>query len=179
MAEDLQVILSGDGSHTLFVPSLDEHFHSVNGALQESEHVFINAGYNFIDKDQVNILEIGFGTGLNTFLTCLKADDQKKQIIYTALEPFPLDRSIWSKLNYPDLLQNPNAGHTFQKIHEAEWEKEVRINKNFKIIKRKKTLEKIILPNALYDLVYFDAFAPGVNPELWTKDIFIKVYKYA
>lgn len=177
MVNDLQLVLSGDGSHTLFVNSLEEHYHSINGAFRESEHVFLKAGYDIIDKDQINILEVGFGTGLNVLLTFLRADEQKKQISYTASEPFPLERHIWATLNYPCLLQHKNSESIFQKMHEAEWEEEVRLSDKFMLLKTKRPVEQMRLTDELYDLVYFDAFSPEVQPELWTRDVFLKVYK--
>lgn len=175
--KDYQLVVSKDGSHTIYVPDLNEHYHSVFGAIQESNHVFIREGFDKIVKNDINILEIGFGTGLNALLTCLKSDKVNRIVNYTSIEPFPLDTTVWNKLNYPELLEEKDAKKVFFKIHEAEWGKAEFIIGSFELLKIRNTLEEIKLPEAFYDIVYFDAFSPEVQPSLWSEDNFLKLNK--
>ncbi|MCF8364932.1 MAG: tRNA (5-methylaminomethyl-2-thiouridine)(34)-methyltransferase MnmD [Bacteroidales bacterium] len=165
-----------DGSHTLFVPELNEHYHSSFGAVQESLHVFIEAGLRIIQKRQevINVLEVGFGTGLNALLTAIHSFGHV--IYYTGVEAFPLDWEITKKLNYPAFLDYANSGAIFSKIHHAGWEQEYTITKNFTLLKIKAKMENFVPETNTYDLVYFDAFAPEVQPELWTKEVFGKLH---
>jgi tRNA U34 5-methylaminomethyl-2-thiouridine-forming methyltransferase MnmC len=164
-----------DGSHTLYVPELDEHYHSAYGAVQESMHVFIDAGLKYFDdKDELSILEVGFGTGLNTLLTLIETPLQK--ITYHAVEAFPLDLKTIKKLNYPNLMSGQESDLIFKKIHDADWDKEVKITDKFMLTKVSSKIQDTALPKNHFHLVYYDAFAPDVQPELWTEDIFNKIY---
>lgn len=167
----LKKIITADQSPTLYLPELDEHFHSINGALQESLHIFINAGLKQIKKNNIDILEIGFGTGLNAVLTYGEAKISKQKIIYETIEKYPLPINI-----IEDLLTDnfPEKDIAIQ-IHKAKWEKKVKISNNFYLKKVKTDLKKFI-PNNYYNLIYFDAFAPDKQPDLWTEDIFVKLY---
>jgi Uncharacterized conserved protein len=115
-----KIELTADGSHTLFMSDLNEHYHSVNGAIQESTHVFINTGLHHCKKERVNILEIGFGTGLNAFLTALDVTNTERVIHYTGLELYPLPKSIISELNYSD-KHSEQAKILYNKLHDADW----------------------------------------------------------
>jgi len=172
-----QLILTDDGSYTLFVPALNEHYHSTHGALQESLHVFIEAGFKYVVKNisqqPLRILEIGFGTGLNALLTFLEAEKEKINIFYEAIEKYPLSLETLQQLNYPTLL---NAEILFKTIHTAEWEKEISL-KNINGILCKKQIDLLdYQPTQLFDLIYFDAFAPTIQPDLWSEEIFRKLY---
>ena len=159
-----------DGSHTLYIEELDETYHSKHGAIQEAMHVFINAGLNHINKSKVSILEIGFGTGLNAYLTLLEAKD--KLISYTSLEAFPLNNSIVEKLNYTDELDlDDESIKLFNKIHSAEWESYQKITPGFNLNKVKIEL-KDYNKTEKFDIIYFDAFGPRVQPKMWEKEIF-------
>lgn len=175
----VEIIVTADGSHTLFVPGLNEHYHSVHGAVQESRHVFIKNGLlkTAEKKDEIKILEIGLGTGLNVFLTFLENLKLKKKISYFAIEPFPLKCEIIEELNYAESLKTENHSHTFREIHFCEWDEYISVSNNFKFIKFKKKMKEFE-PNAMFDVVYFDAFAPSVQPEMWRKDVFEKLYKW-
>ena len=164
-------IITADNSPTLYVPELDEHYHSVNGAIQESMHVFINAGFKQTEKDTINILEVGFGTGLNALLTLIENETQKKDIYYETIEKFPLDNEIINQLEFKGFNYD-----VFLHIHKTEEEKETYLNKSF-ILKKIKIDLIDYLPNKKFDLIYFDAFAPDKQPELWTENIFEKLYK--
>ncbi len=172
MSQKAQIVTSKDGSHTLFVPDLNEHYHSVNGAIQESLHVFIEAGLNQIVKKDINILEFGFGTGLNAFLTAVKSHN--KNIIFHTLEKYPIDLNIINTLNYKDAFKG-KYNDIFIKIHNCNWEQQENISDAFSIKKTQCDFKTIELKNQ-YDLIYFDAFAPDIQPNLWTKEIFEKAY---
>jgi tRNA U34 5-methylaminomethyl-2-thiouridine-forming methyltransferase MnmC len=169
---EVELKLSEDGSHTLYVPELDEHYHSVYGARTESMHVFIDTGLEHITKKNIRILEIGFGTGLNALLTALHKGE--KIIEYHSLEKYPLNPGLENILQFAEKEDNETKA-VFNKIHKADWNKPADIIPGFKLLK----LEADLLTYEFtkkYDLIYFDAFAPDVQPELWTIDIFRKLY---
>ncbi|MBE0662795.1 MAG: tRNA (5-methylaminomethyl-2-thiouridine)(34)-methyltransferase MnmD [Bacteroidales bacterium] len=171
-----QLILTEDGSHTIYMEELNEHYHSVYGALQESRHVFINAGLKACNSQQVNILEIGFGTGLNALLTFFEAEARNQQIHYTACEPFPVTEMMWKQLNYATLFTEENASTIFDSMHATEFGREVQMNGNFTFQKIAQKIENANLLENHFHLIYFDAFAPAVQPELWTYQIFKKLF---
>ena len=168
MMDELEIITTSDGSHSLRNLRLNETYHSVHGALRESMHVFISHGLQHFHRTQptrsISVLEIGFGTGLNALLTWEYASEHKVEVSYTTLEPFPLAEEVWSKLNYA--YRDPRR---FRLIHEAEWDKKVVLADEFTIRKRKCTLADASLDDDC-DVIYFDAFAPVVQPELWSRD---------
>ncbi len=173
-----RLFITEDGSHTLRVDGLDEHYHSTYGALSESLHIFIEAGLHKIlerSPDRLNILEVGFGTGLNALLTLVYDQISGCEIEYTGLEAFPLEEKVWQELNYPHLIQDDRAGELFEKMHRAEWEKQLEIVPGFKLKKIEQKLQDYQHQGAYADLIYFDAFGPDVQPELWTGEIFQKI----
>jgi len=125
----------------------------------------------------MNILEIGFGTGLNALLTILECTNRKIRTKYHALEPFPLSNSVYQKLNYPHFIKDVNAERIFFSIHESDWDSCVIINEYFTLKKQLIKLQEAILRDEFYNLIYYDAFSPEVQPELWTTDCFDKIYK--
>jgi tRNA U34 5-methylaminomethyl-2-thiouridine-forming methyltransferase MnmC len=171
-----EIIVTADGSSTIIVPELSVTYHSIHGAIQESRHVFIEAGLKYsldhLATKTLNIFEMGLGTGLNAFLTAIEAIHSKRETYYTTVEQFPLVPEETISLNYPDIL-----GHVdlFNAIHFSKWNEPVTINEHF-------ILEKInvdlmnFLPSQHFNLVYYDAFAPDAQPELWTKEIFEKLF---
>ncbi|MSR89155.1 MAG: SAM-dependent methyltransferase [Candidatus Margulisbacteria bacterium] len=164
------IFVTDDGSHSLHVPELNEHYHSTHGAIQESQHIYIENGLNYLQKQTLNILEIGFGTGLNVLLTALHAGS--KTIRYTTLEPYPLPDEILSKLNYPNIL---NANNCFTQIHTCPWEIATEIQPHFFLKKHRISLQDYY-PIEPIDLIYFDAFGPTAAPDLWTQEQFQKLY---
>ena len=168
-----QIIKTSDGSHTVYVPDLDEHFHSVHGAVQESSIVYINNGYTFCRKDPVRIFEAGFGTGLNALLTADRCITEKRTVFYTSIEKDPLPEEITSLFNYSDYAGDYGK-QLFAAIHLAEWGKEVEISEYFHLTKIKGDLSLESLTGK-FDLVYFDAFGPDKQPEMWSKEIFTKI----
>jgi tRNA U34 5-methylaminomethyl-2-thiouridine-forming methyltransferase MnmC len=165
-----RVINTGDGSHTLYVPKLNEHYHSVHGAVQESTHVFINNGLNSCKADPIFILEIGFGTGLNALLTATRCNSGVREIHYTTIEKHPLKDEITGSLNHYKFA-GEHGKKLFQLIHSAAWNKSVRICRQFYLEKIENDFTKIHL-HGNYDLIYFDAFGPDKQPEMWTKEMF-------
>lgn len=169
--------VTDDGSHTIINKQYGETYHSDFGAITESFHVFINAGLEFVlgnNPKQINILEIGTGTGLNVFLTYLKTKDLDIQVNYTGIEPFPLSLTEAKTLNYPSLLEvDPEA---FLKVHSAQGHI-VKLSNKFVFTNHIVTLNKVELDIGKFDLVYMDAFSPKSQPELWTLDMFCKLYK--
>ncbi len=171
-----ELVITKDGSHTLFVPDLNEHYHSIFGAIQESRYVFIKEGLNYFNRKSISIFEIGLGTGLNAMLTLLEAVRNNFRIAYYAIEKYPLDIETVYKLNYPELLKlNELEKELFYALHNAEWNIETELNKNFRLTKIKNDITEFNIPFS-YDIVYFDAFAPDKQPEMWSKNVFQKIY---
>ena len=172
-----EIELTADGSHTLFVPSLNEHYHSVNVAVEESTHILINTGLKACMKEEIQNFEVWFGTGLNAFLTILEACKRQITIRYTSVEAYPLDKSITNKLNYTKDYTDEEKS-LFYKLHEAQWNEEIRILPNLSLTKLKADFTQFDfsrLKNIV--MVYFDACAPDKQPNLWTQYIFDNLYK--
>jgi tRNA U34 5-methylaminomethyl-2-thiouridine-forming methyltransferase MnmC len=172
--------LTKDGSHTISIPEMNVTYHSHHGAIQESQHVFIHAGFRYqqeTDPTQpVRILEIGFGTGLNVLLTLIAAVERDTIVQYTAIEQFPLDNDKAAALNYCAQLDREDLTDSFTHMHTAEWNKEIRLSPAFSFRK----IEADILswaPDEKFTLVYYDAFAPAAQPHLWTADVFTKIFE--
>jgi tRNA U34 5-methylaminomethyl-2-thiouridine-forming methyltransferase MnmC len=173
---NITMIVTADGSHSLLNTALDETYHSRHGALQESVHVFIKEGLahwlNATGSGSVSILEVGFGTGLNALLTARYAEDHPVNINYVSLEAFPLSEDIWSKLNYS---ASGDPSDLFKKLHQAGWNGPYDISPGFTLTKLHQTLQQVELPLRSFDLIYYDAFAPAKQPEMWTYDALGKV----
>jgi tRNA U34 5-methylaminomethyl-2-thiouridine-forming methyltransferase MnmC len=170
------IITTADGSHTLSIEDGAEHYHSVNGAVGESMHVFIKNGLLALaeNKNEIHILEIGFGTGLNALLSFILATQKGLKINYHALEPYPLAEQEFSMLNFSSNLQLANIQDYFLKMHRLPANQKAEIHKDFTLYKDSDGIHQCILPGP-FDLVYFDAFGPQLQPELWTQDIFEKI----
>jgi tRNA U34 5-methylaminomethyl-2-thiouridine-forming methyltransferase MnmC len=165
MPQQLEIHLTQDGSHTLFATQYGVSYHSRYGAIQESRHVFIEAGLHplLITRRPAAVLEFGLGAGLNAFLTFLGAENQQVPIYYESLEAYPISLEQARTLNYPDLL-----GHAavFTAIHEAPWDAVQSLSPCFQL-KKVRTRFEDYTNSSRFDLIYFDAFAPGAQPELW------------
>jgi len=173
-----KLILTGDGSHTISMPELNVTYHSIHGAIQESKHVFIEAGLKSLtlaEAAKLNIFEVGFGTGLNALLTIIEAEKLQKEIHYDTVEPFPLGSSETRSLNYCKQLGREELQPIFEQLHSCEWEKKVNITENFGFNKSRTNLLNLETSET-FELIYFDAFAPNVQPELWTNGIFEKMF---
>lgn len=168
-----EILITSDGSTTIHLPDWNEQYHSKNGSINESYHVFINSGLKQVQSDNVAILEIGFGTGLNCFITYL---EHEKQIDYVGVEAYPVTLEEVEKMNFISILNAEKEASVFNKIHEVSWDAKHKITASFLLEKRKQFFEDIKDEDAFH-LIYFDAFGARVQPELWTVAIFEKMFK--
>ena len=159
-----------DGSHTLFVPAIDECYHSTHGAVQESRHIFIEAALKQCKKTEIRVLEIGFGTGLNAFLTLVEAEQSAKKIHYTSLEKYPVAVDNALLLNYPEEVKM-DFRDAFELMHTFPWNEKVQITDNLSLEKIETDFTQYQFTE-MYDVVYFDAFSPEKQPEMWTEVLF-------
>lgn len=171
--EKIKIIATNDGSFSIYNEALDETYHSRHGAVRESQHVFISQGLMYFGHlkkaESIHILEVGFGTGLNALLTLNESFQENRLINYSALETNPLEKEIWSQLYYPD----PHL--FFDKIHSATWSEWITLSENFKLRKIYNSIHEEVLGSSEFDLIYFDAFAPGKQPDMWTINVFEKI----
>uniref|UniRef100_UPI00321745BF tRNA (5-methylaminomethyl-2-thiouridine)(34)-methyltransferase MnmD n=1 Tax=uncultured Draconibacterium sp. TaxID=1573823 RepID=UPI00321745BF len=171
-----KVIDTSDGSKTLFIPEMDEQYHSINGALTESNHVFLNAGFNHHKSATPVVFEVGFGTGLNALLTAEAAEQQKRKTTFVTIEKYPLKQELIEQLNYGKLISE-QAELLFTKIHAANWNEEIQISSFFTLLKIEGDLTNFRFETPRkFDIIYFDAFGPDKQPDMWKPDIFNKIY---
>lgn len=175
MSTELKI--TDDGSHTLYNSEIEETYHSSFGAIQESMHVFIKNGLELCKKKSIRIFEVGFGTGLNALLAYYYSIKHNITIHYKSIEIFPLDEKLYDKLNYPTLLCDNDSEKVFRKIHSCQWNQEIKISDNFSIEKVETDLRKYN-HNSFYDVVFFDAFSPEKQPEMWTESIFNDIFNH-
>ena len=172
-----EIIITEDGSSSIFLPGFGEHYHSVHGAVQESKHVFMDAGWEKVraQKNKISILEIGFGTGLNAFLVlkeCLR--DPAVHVKYTSLEAYPVSTEDAVQLNY---AQNETEKNYFVRLHTSKWNEAEVLTENFTLEKVRIKLKDFVPGKEVYDLIFFDAFSPNMQPELWTEEVFQKMFE--
>ena len=165
-----QIVTTSDGSHTIFVSELNEHYHSVHGAVQESKFIFINNGFETCNADPLNIFEVGFGTGLNALLTALKSIPGQRIVNYTTIEKYPLEEEIVKGLNHY-IFAGEGGSTLFNSIHHSPWNEWISICKNFNLNKINEDFTAG-RQAGMYDLIYFDAFGPDKQPEMWTSKMF-------
>ncbi|MDT8416680.1 MAG: tRNA (5-methylaminomethyl-2-thiouridine)(34)-methyltransferase MnmD [Lutibacter sp.] len=170
-----KIMITADGSTTIHITEWDEQYHSKHGAIQEAKHVFINNGLSLFANRKISILEIGFGTGLNCFITFLEAQKMNLAVDYVGVEAYPLVAEEVEKMNYVAQLEAIEFSNIFNQMHTQDWEIKGGISPEFFLTKRKKFFNKINDENK-FDLIYFDAFGARVQPELWTEEIFEKMY---
>ena len=173
------IITTSDGSKTIQIEGWNEQYHSIHGALHEAKHVYINAGLKtFLERqtkqNPLTLLEIGFGTGLNALLTALESLNISQEIYYHGIEAYPVSADELQALEY-DLLIGSDPS-IFRQIHSCSWEETQKILPHFSIVKRRAFFSDIAEANA-FDLIYFDAFGPRVQPHLWIESIFKKMYE--
>ena len=171
-----EIIKTSDGSTTIHIPEWNEQYHSIHGAIQEANHVYINNGLRYKNTNEITILEIGFGTGLNAFITFLEAKKLHKKVNYVGVEAYPVSAEEIQELNYVSELKALEFQSIFDEMHQASWEKEHSVSEDFQLLKRKQFFQDI-QDIAAFDLIYFDAFGAQNQPELWTEEIFLKMYK--
>lgn len=170
--KDLEVRMTRDGSRTLFHPVLNERYHSVHGAVAESRHVFLGAGFRAIKKPHVDVLELGLGTGLNMLLTWIEAERLGVRVNYDAIEPLPLDPDILSDLDHCSSLSATERSKAFMGMMQAPFNaRSSQPGFHFRMLR-----DDSVLTSSAYDVVYFDAFAPAHQPELWTIPVFERMH---
>ncbi len=181
----MYIITTKDGSHSLFSEKYDEIYHSGNGAIQEGRHVFIKSGFeyglqNLSDSDSKNelkIFEVGFGTGLNALLTIIAAQKQGVSVYYETIEKYPVLLEVIKELNYTQLLENEKYRPPFHSMHLSTWNNEHAVTSNFTFKKIHESLLNFQPPLQAFNVIYFDAFAPENQPEMWTVDVMRKLYQ--
>lgn len=171
----LELKKTADGSFTLYVPSLDEHYHSYHGALQEAKHVFIENGVLSLKSKKIRILEVGFGTGLNALLTACESFVLEREIEYVGVEAYPVPFELLQKMDYASLIDHKNAFKYYNHMIQDFWGKEQLIHDSFKLTKVKQKIENYEC-HETFDIIYFDAFGPRVQEEMWTIAIMEKMY---
>lgn len=182
-----EIIITSDGSSTIHIPEWNEQYHSKNGAIQEAYHVFIKHGLEyFCNSDfcskhnntfsEISILEIGFGTGLNAFITLLESEKRHQKIHYVGVEAYPVSMTEILQLNYTSQLQVANRNLVFNNLHKNSWEERHEITSEFSLTKQQKLFNEIE-DSERYHIIFFDAFGARVQPELWTEAIFVKMYQ--
>lgn len=176
MSRKLEIQETQDGSNTLYLPDMDEHYHSVKGALTESRHIFIDMGLRHCEIRNPKVLEIGFGTGLNAFLTLLEAEETQRSVHYTTLELYPLDMDLIRQLGYPSEINELHASWYYA-LHEAKWNGTVSVTPHFQLLKQQADYTAFPF-SELYDVIYFDAFAPEKQPEMWSQELFDRLYAH-
>lgn len=190
-----EILVTGDGSHTIVIPAMEVTYHSRHGAIQESVHVFIETGLRYrmaqlsdgVQPSQaqaIRILEMGFGTGLNALLTLQYAIQHSLPVYYQSLELYPLATAEVAQLNYTAQLNEPGLESMFREMHTCTWEADNHIHPLFTLHKKNQSLLNLPIeaelvpsvPSADFDLIYYDAFAPRAQPELWTEDTFRRLF---
>jgi len=169
-----EIIQTKDGSTTFYLPELNETYHSKNGAIQEAYHVFIKNGFSLFEGKPISILEIGFGTGLNAFITSLESQNNNQTVDYVGVEAYPITQEEALTMNYANQI-DASKNEVFQKIHQIDWEIPIQVNPTFQLTKRKQLFQDIV-DVEVFDLIYFDAFGYDVQPELWSDEIFEKMF---
>ena len=170
-----EIIQTLDGSTTIHLKEWDECYHSKHGAIQEAQHVFIKNGLSLFPNQSVSILEIGFGTGLNAFISFLESSKLKQSINYVGVEAYPVNATEVLAMNYVDELNAKSQKEVFEKMHESKWNEKIELTAEFELTKRKQFFDEINDVEQ-FDLIYFDAFGYRVQPELWSTAIFQKMY---
>ncbi len=166
--------ITADGSPTLYLPAIDEHYHSVKGAVAESRHVYIDTALRASGKKEIDLFECGLGTGLNAFLSLLESEKSDCLIRYTVIEAYPLAPEQAINLGYPDIIA-PAYRTLFEQIHGCDWGKPVNITPRFSLYKIKGDLTTYPLGENCYDVIYFDAFAPEKQPEMWSAELLRRI----
>lgn len=173
----MSLILTNDGSHSVYSETYGVAYHSTFGAITESAHVFIAAGlrYKAVVQREITILETGMGTGLNAFMSWLEAERRNLHVRYVGLEIAPMPQDEVQMLNYAELLGVPDRAADFQALHHKEWSQAHLLSEQFQFRKEQISIETFSAPDT-FDIIYFDAFAPQEQPELWTADVFERMY---
>ena len=177
---ELQIVTTRDGSNSVFSKELNEHYHSVHGAFQESTHIYIGAGLHTAAAlfNDLTILEVGFGTGLNALLTLADPAVEDRKVNYVALEPFPLPLEMAGSLNYCSSYGYASYNNQFLCMHTNQAGIPVHLSENFIFTRIEEKIEEVQFAGSMFNIVYFDAFSPQVQPKLWTTEIFFKIFTF-
>jgi len=170
-----EIIKTLDGSTTIHLEEWNESYHSKHGAIQEAKHVFIMNGLSLFENNPVSIMETGFGTGLNAFITFLESENKNQKIDYVGVEGYPVNAEEVLAMNYVEELEALEFRNIFEEMHKSEWGEKIEISSRFSLTKRKQFFDEIN-DLEIFDLIYFDAFGYRVQPELWSTEIFQKMY---
>lgn len=170
------IVNTDDGSHTLYQNDIDEHYHSTFGAFTESRHIFIEQGLKAVNKRGIHVFEMGFGTGLNCLLSYIEAEKSNKKVMYHTIENHPLDIENALQLNYSSLL-GKQAAKVFHNLHTAKWDTDIQMSDFFNIRKINQDINDYTFDDT-YDIVYYDAFSPKAQPEVWQYSIFRRIYEH-
>lgn len=179
MNNQIEIKITADGSHTLFVPHLNENYHSYHGAYAEAIHVFIKMGL-LSAKDKfcpIQVFEVGFGTALNATLAFDFANKNHHPVEYTGIEMHPLPKEITSQLNYSEFWKNEVLDRIYEQMHQVEWNEFIQLDPNFNFRKLHESVLEVSMKSNHYHIIFFDAFAPEKQPELWTVDLLSKLYQ--
>ena len=181
-ASSMYIITTKDGSHSLFTDAFDEIYHSGNGAIQESTHVFIQSGFKhaiatFPSPTTIHILEVGFGTGLNALLTIITGQEHGRDVYYETMELYPVPMDVVKELNYAQLLGDERSSLLFHALHDNAWNATHTITPHFSFKKNQVSFLSFVPAAETFHLIYFDAFAPGNQPEMWTLEMMQKLYR--
>jgi len=176
----MKILLTADGSHTLYNESLNETYHSTHGAIQESMHVFITMGFRHMLDIRagkiIKIFEVGLGTGLNALLTAIESGKHGIPVDYVSIEPYPVPGAVIQDLNYLSILDDPSAEAYFDTIHAAKWGVSETLHTHFSFRKIQSGIQSLEGITEHFHLVYFDAFAPGKQPEMWHREVLATIY---
>ena len=176
--EELKIFETQDGSHSIFAEQFGVSYHSKYGAIQETQHVFIDAALRFkaVIKKDIRILEMGLGTGLNAYMTYLEARKRNLNVYYAGVEAYPVTTEQWKQLNYENQLEvSEEEKGVFERLHTCEWNEPMIFNENFTFLKLSTRFEELLLKQE-FDVIYYDTFAPNAQPELWEEKLFQKMY---
>ena len=175
--DHFEVVMTKDGSKTLFLAQREVYYHSIHGAVSEAKHVYIEHGLRHMKKPSLTILEMGFGTALNALVTFVESSKANLKINYISVDKYPIDYELVKQLDYPSFLRVHDDESLFKRMHYSDWNQETAISANFNLFKFKSSIETVSIDQKI-DLVYYDAFAPRANYKLWSVEIFKNLSRY-
>ncbi len=170
-----EIIITEDGSSSIFIPEMDETYHSTHGSIQEAEHVFLKNGIQRSEGKELSIFEVGFGTGLNALISLIHSSERQK-INYHSIEAFPVEEELIQQINYCSILGKEYQVY-FDKMHTTEWGREQEITPSFSLLKIHEKLQDYTLIHNSYDIIFFDAFGPNAQAEMWSEAILEEMFK--
>jgi len=171
-----KIVITADGSSSIFIPELDESYHSMHGAIQEANHVFINNGLAHIESEKVRVFELGYGTGLNAILTLAYGLQNGMEIQYDAIDAHPVENKLIEQLNYIDLIEGDYKSE-FDRLHYSEWDENIEIMNHFNLQKIHCRIQDHNFGEKRYNIIYFDAFGPRAQPDMWLPEVLNKMYQ--